>query len=81
MRFLISEQWNEFARMNLPVDYSPLKCREMRKAFYAGAEGMFEAIMVKILREPEMTASNVDLMLGVERELKWFAQLVEDGRA
>ena len=81
MRMLIAEKWNECARMILPADCSPLQRREMRRAFYAGAEGLLKAIMADLSDEPDVTPNDMNLMLGIDRELKWFAQLVEDGRA
>ena len=81
MRMLIAEKWNECARMILPADCSPLQRREMRRAFYDGAEGLLKLITVGISGEPGTTPSDMDLMLGIDRELKWFAQLVKDGRA
>ena len=81
MRMLIAEKWNECARMILPADCSPLQRREMRRAFYAGAEGLLKAIMADLSDEPDVTPNDMNLMLGINRELKWFAQLVKDGRA
>ena len=81
MRLLIAEKWDEFARMILPADCSPVQRSEMRRAFYAGAEGFLKVITVGIYGEPGTTPSDMDLMLGIDRELKWFAQLVKDGRA
>ena len=81
MRMLIAEKWNECARMILPADCSPLQRREMRRAFYAGAEGLLKAIMADLSDEPDVTPNDMNLMLGINRELKWFAQLVKDVRA
>jgi hypothetical protein len=35
----MAEQWDSFARAVLPVGTSPLQRQEMRRAFYAGAQG------------------------------------------
>ena len=64
MRMLIAEKWNECARMILPADCSPLQRREMRRAFYAGAEGLLKVIM--------------DLLPGAQRRL--FRQKVRKTR-
>ena len=81
MRMLIAEKWNECARMILPADCSPLQRREMRRAFYAGVGGLLKAIMADLSDEPDVTPNDMNLMLGINRELKWSAQLVKDGRA
>ena len=81
MRMLIAEKWNECARMILPADCSPLQRREMRRAFYAGAEGLLKAIMADLADEPDVTPNDMNLMLSIDRELREFAQLVKDGRA
>ena len=81
MRMLIAEKWNECARMILPADCSPLQRREMRRAFYAGVGGLLKAIMADLSDGPDGTPSDMHLMLSIDRELREFAQLVEDGRA
>jgi hypothetical protein len=38
-RRLMAEQWDSFARATLPRGAPPIQRQEMRRAFYAGAQG------------------------------------------
>lgn len=80
-RLLVAEQWDSFARAVLPPGCPPLQKQEMRRAFYAGAEGIFNKILIALAPESEPTEEDLQMMTGIENELTEFACAVKAGRA
>lgn len=80
-RLLVGEQWDQFARAILPEGCSALQRQEMRRAFYAGAQGLFYVIMRVMDPGAEPTDDDMKLMSGLEREMSDFAESVKAGRA
>jgi hypothetical protein len=79
---LIHEQWdNSFARAVIPRGASVTQRREMRRAFYAGAQGLLKAIHVSLSPDPEVEPADLQVMESIQQELRMFADLVEAGRA
>jgi len=77
----MAEQWDTFARAVLPKDCPPIQRQEMRRAFYAGAQGILYGVIAAFAPESEPTAEDLALMDNLERELSDFAELVKQGRA
>jgi biotin synthase-like enzyme len=80
-RLLIAEQWDQFARAVLPPNCSVIQRQEMRRAFYAGAQGVLLGCVAALAPEGEPTAEDLQMMQNVHDELSEFAQLVADNRA
>jgi len=80
-RNLMAEQWDQFARAVLPKDAPADQRREMRRAFYAGAQGILFKVITALAPEDEPTEEDLRMMGDLERELSDFAELVKDGRA
>jgi hypothetical protein len=80
-RQLMAEQWDQFARAVLPKGVSETQRKEMRRAFYAGAESILFRVIHAFAPESEPTEADLAIMDSVDRELKEFAQMVKDGRA
>ena len=80
-RMLIHEQWDEFARAVIPRGASQTQRQEMRRAFYAGAQGLLKAIHVSLSLDPEVEPTDLQVMESIQQELRMFADLVEAGRA
>jgi hypothetical protein len=80
-RQLMAEQWDDFARRVLPISTSPTQRREMRRAFYAGAEAILMRVIESFAPENEPTPEDVQLMENVYQELTTFAAEVKAGRA
>lgn len=80
-RMLLAEQWDRFARIVLPPGCSATQRREMRRAFYAGAEGMFRAAFVNLDPEKEPTDSDLAMLAGIQEEICDFAEKVKQGVA
>jgi hypothetical protein len=80
-RLLMAEQWDQFARAVLPRDASPIQKQEMRRAFYAGAQGILFRVIASFAPESEPTEDDLRIMSDLERELSDFAESVKAGRA
>jgi hypothetical protein len=80
-RQLMAEQWDKFARAVLPADVSVVQRREMRRAFYAGAESILFRVIEAFAPEDEPTAEDLQIMEDLDAELKAFAKAVKDGKA
>lgn len=80
-RLLVAEQWDQFARSVLPAGVSAVQKQEMRRAFYAGAEGIFHKILMALAPESEPTEEDLQMMTGIENELTEFGLAVKSGRA
>ena len=79
-RQLMAEQWDSFARAVLPKDAPAVQRTEMRRAFYAGAQGILMGVIAAFAPESEPTAEDLQLMANLERELSDFCDLVKQGR-
>lgn len=77
----MAEQWDQFARAVLPKDAPPDQRREMRRAFYAGAQGILFKVIAAFAPETEPTEADLQVMTDLERELSDFAEMVKAGRA
>jgi hypothetical protein len=80
-RQLMAEQWDQFARAVLPKEASLVQQREMRRAFYAGAESILFRVIQSFAPESEPTDADLKIMEDLDQELKDFAKLVKAGRA
>jgi hypothetical protein len=80
-RMLVAEQWDQFARIVLPPNCDLTQKTEMRRAFYAGAQGVLHAAMQAISHKDEPTSEDLGVMVGIGQELKDFVELVRAGRA
>ena len=80
-RLLVAEQWGEFARQVIPANAHPLQRKEMRRAFYAGAQAVMFRVIAALAPEGEPTDEDLLVMSDLERELSEFAEAVIEGRA
>lgn len=80
-RQLMAEQWDAFARAVLPAGVDPSQRREMRRAFYAGAQGILFGVIAAFAPESEPTEADLKVMEGLQQELSEFAESVKQGRA
>lgn len=80
-RQLMAEQWDSFARAILPKDASAVQRQEMRRAFYAGAQGILHGVIAAFAPESEPTDEDLQIMADLELELSEFAESVKKGRA
>ena len=80
-RMLMAEQWDQFARAVLPPNCAPIQRQEMRRAFYAGAEGIMFKVIYALSPDNEPTDADLQTMKDLHAELTDFAELVKTGRA
>jgi hypothetical protein len=80
-RASVAEQWDSFARAVLPIGTPPDQRREMRRAFYAGCEGLLSLFVNSLSPDPSATEEDVAIMYDVYAELIEFAAMVKAGRA
>ena len=80
-RMLIHEQWDGFARAVIPRGASQTQRQEMRRAFYAGAQGLLKVIVGSLSPDPEVEPTDLQVMDSIQQELRMFADLVKAGRA
>lgn len=77
----IGAAWDSYQREVVPKNASTTQRWETRRAFYAGAQALFQTIIN--LLEPGSDATDADLRMmdEIDAELKEFANAVERGRA
>jgi hypothetical protein len=80
-RLLMAEQWDQFSRLIGLYDKPATQRREMRRAFYAGAECILFRVIASFAPEAEPTAEDLAIMQGVQDELVEFAEQMKNGRA
>jgi hypothetical protein len=77
----IQEKWDEFSRLVLPADCSTVQRWEMRRAFYAGVEGLFKLIIRDLTPGSEAEQADLRMLSDMEAELLDFAERVKQGIA
>ena len=80
-RMLMAEQWDQFCREVMPEAAPLAQRREMRRAFYAGAESILFRVIAAFAPESEPTADDLQIMSDLHKELGDFSELVKAGRA
>jgi hypothetical protein len=80
-RQLMAEQWNEFSSRIIPADAPAIQRKEMRRAFYAGAQAILFRVIAAFAPETEPTVEDLQIMEDVDRELQDFAKAVKAGLA
>lgn len=79
-RRLMAEEWDKFARACLPINCPSAQRREMRVAFYAGAQSILFRVIQSFAPEAEPTESDLKVMKDLDQELQDFAESVAAGR-
>lgn len=78
----LAEQWADFAEQVLDgPNIGDVQRREMRRAFYAGAESLLRAVMLGLEPGVEPTDEDIRRMEEIDADLKAFAEDVKAGRA
>lgn len=77
----VQQAWNQFREVNFssnpPEDY----VREMRRAFYAGADEVFRTVIQIISADDEEDDEDVDHFAAIFDELAEFSRSMKDGGA
>jgi hypothetical protein len=81
-RTLIGDAWKKYRDVMIPSDAPDIQSSECRKAFYAGADASFSAIVSAIASEHVPTDEDIETLYDVERELIAFLlEMTHDGEA
>ncbi len=81
-RLLMAEGWNLFASVAFPKNCSAIQRKEMRRAFYAGANALLSIIITHLLGDSAANEGDQErLMKSIDDELREFASEVMKGRA
>ena len=80
-RKLVAEQWDQFARAVLPKDAGETQRREMRRAFYAGAQGVMFGVIAALTPSGDAEEGDVQMLQELHDELSEFGEKVKAGRA
>jgi hypothetical protein len=79
---VIEEQWLEFRKRVLdPIRPEEIQLTETRRAFYAGANGLYAAIMNILEPGTEATDKDLEVMAGIHQEFIDFAEEMKKGKA
>jgi hypothetical protein len=77
----IGRWWQDYARRVLPAGAPQVQRWETRRAFYAGAAAMLDAIMHGMTPGDEPTEADLAHMDALAAELTGFGRDVQGGRA
>lgn len=77
----IQEKWDEFSRLVLPPACSTIQRWEMRRAFYAGVEGLFKLIIKDLTPGSEPQEADLEMLSDMTLELAEFGERIKQGTA
>lgn len=81
MRRMIREEWAAFERKVLPANCSAVQRQEMRRAFYAGAMIVFDAVAHAMSDADDMTAADEQVLNDLLNEREEYLALLALGLA
>lgn len=76
---LIERGWRSYRDHVLPKNAPPVQMQETRRAFYAGAGLLFENLTNAVGADEVSEDAGVDIMAGVDDEIRQFFKDVERG--
>ena len=79
-RRLIEQGWRSYAEHVLPKNASAVQKQETRRAFYAGAGLLFEALTNAVGPDDVSEDAGMDIMASVDTEIRQFLRDVTVGR-
>jgi len=74
----IQQQWETFSDLCMPKDAPEIQTQEMRRSFYAGAEGMIQLLYTTFEVSED---AGVAMIEGWHEECRQFSQQVAQGKA
>ncbi len=78
---ILDTAWRSYAEQVIPIDAPDFQRRECRRAFYAGAQSLFNGILNMLGPEEEATEAECGKMAMVEAELEQFCNDLKSGDA
>ena len=80
-KLTLQDQWDNFELAVGLVQFSQIQRQEMKRAFYAGATSILDAIMKSLSPDAEPTEEDMDYMNSLHLELVEFSNQIRQGRA
>ncbi len=77
----VRDAWVTFELAVLPADCSDVQRQETRRAFYAGAFVVFDAIAMAMSNEDDMTAGDERVLVDLAAEREEYLVALSTGRA
>ena len=77
----VRELWETYAAGVMPPGAGAVQRQEMRRAFYAGVQGILGLLVMKLEPDHEPTAADLRMMDEIAAELVAFETAVQEGRA
>jgi len=77
----LAEQWQDFAFLTGVAFASNIQRQEMRRAFYAGAASIFDAMMIGLDEDHEPTVADMNYMTSLADEMERFGKDIAAGKA
>lgn len=78
---LIEQSWLSYRESVIPKDAGSVQLQECRRAFYAGAQGLFTIFMMVFDPRHDVTDGDLATMSSIEAELKRYVAKVKAGLA
>ena len=79
--FTLAAAWTTFEQSVFSPEIGPIQRREMRRAFYCGAQELFATILRMLEPGEEATEADLTKMDDLNDELERFATDLKEGRA
>lgn len=77
----LADEWRDFERRILPQGAGPIQLLETRRAFYAGAQTMFNLITDGLDADSGPTDLDVAYVESLFQEMQQFARDIQGGKA
>ncbi len=77
----MAKMWADFETQVLPADVGPIQRQEMRRAFYSGAKGFIDMILLFLDPVADPTRADCEHMDKIYAELEAFGVDVQQGKA
>lgn len=79
--FTLAAGWTAFEQNVFSPEIGPVQRREMRRAFYSGAQELFSTILSMLESGDDATEGDLTKMDDLNAELERFVEDVKEGRA
>jgi hypothetical protein len=80
-RKTVAEQWDEFELLTGVFRTSSIQRSEMRRAFYAGAASIFDAMIMSLDPGQEATEADLQYLTDLTNEMTNFGRDIAAGKA
>lgn len=81
MKRRLKASWESYRDAVVPPGSNIIQLRETRRAFYAGAQAIFQGIMIGLTPGPDDTPADEQMLTGYQHELEQFCNDLRTGDA